>query len=325
MGLERGINNNRISVDKIKSLGNQGLSYKSFNLPSFLVQVGFFRKNSTNSVIIENKLRKETINLGKCSCDITIGTPLFSYLLTTHHNLALNKGNDLNKGITIEYGEKTSLLKSLKERQRHTIKAIESGIKEFVYRLNSDNEITVNNITFSIFENLEVNTEERTISYSFSNDFIEFLGREKNPLTYISIEDLKSLNSNKTSATLLFMTKSMSNLNNNKTRTRKYLAKCLIFDGNNSNQKIDNAFKNLVEKGFLTVSKKIKSMKVGNKIYFWSLYVFDKIKKSTKKITKKMKKELKSVVEVDKSIFNPGKKGGRGGFKMIDLYLNMIN
>ena len=311
-------------LTNLKGLKKTGLSIKTLNLPTFLVQVGFFRKNATNEVIIENKLRKETINLGKSNCDITFGAPLFSYLLTLHQNEALRKNQDGNNEITINYGERTALLKFLKERQRHTIKAVEEGIKEFVSKLNPQEIISVNNKKFPIFSTLSFNSKKQTITFVFSEMFIEHLNKDNNPLTYIQIEDLKSLNSNKTSASLFIITSSMSNLNQEKYRTGKYFAQCLLFDGFNKNQKIDSAFKSLEEKGFIKVDKKIKATKIGGKVYFWAIYIFNDIKKSVKKLTKKMKKQLKEIVTVKNDLFNSRTKKIEGYTSMSVSYFSSI-
>lgn len=316
-------------IEPIKGLKNTGLSLNCLNLPSGFVQVAMFKSNhistQAHSLEIENKIRKERINLNNIKCDVTFGAPIFSYFITQHQNIAISRREV--KVIELKYGKGTEFLKFLKTRETHKIAAVDKAFEDFYSNLNPERHITVNGKSFAIFSILEVDTVAKTVSFRFSKEFMEYLNKDKNPLTYIQIEDLKTIKSNRTSATLFMMDQSVSGLDKERYRTRKYIALCLGFFGNNSNQKIDSAFASLEEKGLVKVKKKIKATKVGNKVYFWALYVFDKVKttfQKAKKLTKKQKKEQRQTVDVDKSFFTTKRVDGYKPIS-VELFANIIS
>ena len=315
-------------LNEITSLKSKGISTKCLNLPTGLVQAGFFRNNKKQFGEIENKLRKENIILNEMHCNIVFGITIFSYFITTHQNEAIadSKNFKNRNAIKIEYGQHTPFLKALKERQRHRIADVEKGLDYFIESLNPENEMTVNGKTFSIFTTLVRDHKNKTVFFTFNPLFIEYLSNDKHPFTYIQVEELQKVNSNKTGATIFLMNSSMSGINKEKYLTKKYLAQCLGFTGDNSNQKIDNALKGLNEKGIVQSKKVIKKSTFGGKVYYWSMYVFGKVVSASRKLTKKMKKEAKKLETVNKSLFtNTTKKidGYKG--ENLSMFENIIN
>lgn len=68
----------------------------------------------------------------------------------------------------------------------------EMTIKKYAFKRNNQKSI-INTETFSIFSKLSVNTQSRTLTFKFSEEFLNYLNNQKNPFTYIQIEDLKKL------------------------------------------------------------------------------------------------------------------------------------
>jgi len=340
-----------------KNPKNKALSHRALNLVTGFVQIGFHRSDEKQITEIDNSIQNEIITSSNMHCDIKLGTSIFSHCLTTFHNDELmtdtnqqaktakkhsysNNGED---GITIEYGQYSHFLKFLKLRERHTLKAIDEGMEKFVKNLDESNEMTIQKYvnrqengqkvkikttseTFSIFSKLSVNTQARTLTFKFSAEFINYLNSKKSPFTHIQIEDIKKLKSNRTSASLFMMVRSIAGMTKQKFFTRKYLANCLGFTGNNSNQKLDSAFENLTNRKALKVEKKIKKSSIFG---YWAMYVFteivsayDKIK--AEKSSKKEKKEQKINPEVNSNIFNSKVSGDERSAMMNTHYLSLV-
>ncbi|MFA0462819.1 MULTISPECIES: hypothetical protein [unclassified Vibrio] len=283
---------------------NQGLSTESYNLFAFLIQGGFFRTNINQRGLIKNDLRSETLYFGEMHCNLIFGMPILSYITTTHHNESLSDKCGEKSVLTISYDQHTPFLKFLKARQRHTIKAVEEGIEHFIKYLNPDHQMTVNGQTFSMFKHLKLDTKTRTLSFEFDTQFIKAVNRDRKPFTFVQIDELNDVKSNKTSGYLFLLTKSYGGLNKVKFFKKSYLAKLLGID-TNSNQKIDSAFKSLGDKGIVEVEKQVSWFKnQAGKIVFWSKYVISKIKDTFKEAKKTKNKKLKKQI-VNKSVFNP--------------------
>ncbi|CAK1863811.1 Replication initiation protein [Vibrio crassostreae] len=283
---------------------NQGLSTESYNLFAFLIQGGFFRTNIDQGGEVKNNLRNETLNFGEMHCNLIFGMPILSYITTTHHNESLSDKRGEKGILTISYDQHTPFLKFLKARQRHTIKAVEEGIEHFIKYLNPEHQMTVNGQTFSMFKHLKLDTKARTLSFEFDTQFIKAVNRDRKPFTFVQIDELNEVKSNKTSGYLFLLTKSYGGLNKVKFLKKSYLAQLLGMD-TNSNQKIDSAFKSLGDKGIVEVKKQISWFRnQAGKIVFWSKYIISKIKNTYKDTKKARKAKIKKQV-VSKSVFNP--------------------
>ncbi|HAS6066009.1 TPA: hypothetical protein I7114_04670 [Vibrio vulnificus] len=257
----------------------KGLSFDVLNLPTYLIQSGFIRDNINQTETIYTATTGETVRLNTVHCELRVGAPLFSYLLTHHQNLSLNKWNESKDTITVKYGKHSDLLKCLKARENHRIGAIEKLLERFVTYLKPEQQITLKGETFSIFDTLEVDYEERTITYRFSEQFINSLSERKYPFTYIQIEDLKEVGSNKLAGHIFLYSKSIAKMDEKYLRKDKLSAMFAIVK--NTNQYIDSALETLKNKGIVLIEKFVGTEEVDGLYKRFSQYVFKKIKKST--------------------------------------------
>ncbi|WP_411062349.1 hypothetical protein AAFX13_00185 [Vibrio parahaemolyticus] len=284
---------------QINSIKN-GLSHEVLNLPTFLIQSGFFRKNIEQNGTIYTMTKGETVSLNTVHCNLVIGLPLFSFLLTTQHNLALDKSNEDDE-ITVKYGKHSKLLKCLKARENHRIRAVEAHLDTFVKYLNPEQKITLNRKSFSIFETLKVNKKDRTITFKISDKFMVELSKRTNPLTYVQNEDLREVQSNGIAGSIFIYTRSISKMK------KRYLLKKRIAKMfgivKNTNQSIDSAFKTLKSKGILVFEKIINYKMSNGFLEVFSKYVITEIKEAT---VRKIFKEptYKQSGTIDKSVFD---------------------
>ncbi|MGL1179049.1 hypothetical protein ACSTLD_14550 [Vibrio parahaemolyticus] len=309
-------------LNKIKTLKNKGLSHHSLNIPTFLVQTGFIRENPEQTGTVKRILSKDKVKLGTVHCDLVFGATLFSYFLTTHQNLALNRYEDTkyNDRVTISFDERTHLLKCLKARQDHRIKVVEQGIEKFVKYNNPDQKITLNNKTFSIFDSLKLDKKKRTITFKFSKEFINELSNRKNPLTFIQVADLKEVRSNKIAGFIYVLASSISGLNKQKFLKQKYLEQIFAIT-KNADQILRSAFKTLEKQESVIAIKDTKRKgKKDNFLVKCKKFLIQKIKKATtRKLFDNNKTEttVKSKLEYQEESF-------LGAFSQNTSYLDFV-
>lgn len=270
-------------LNKIKTLQKKGLTHHALNIPTFLVQTGFIRENPDQTGTVNRILSEDKVKLGTVHCDLVFGATLFSYFLTTHQNLALNGYEDkkYNDRIIISFDERTHLLKCLKARQDHRIKVVEQGIEKFVKYNNPNQKITVNNNTFSIFDSLKLDKKKRTVTFKFSNEFINELSNRKNPLTFIQVADLKEVRSNKIAGFIYVLMRSISGIKKQKFFHQKYLEQIFAIT-KNADQILRSAFKTLGRQESVIAEKKTKRKgKKHNYLVEWKKFFIKKIKEST--------------------------------------------
>lgn len=293
----------------------QGFSKETIILPTFLIQSGFFRNRTDQVKVIKNNFRSEELELNNLQTDIKHGALAFSEMLKIHQHTALNKST--NETITLDLKKGSDqLIRACKIKSNYTISEITESLKVFCKDLSPENEISVTNFkknkkdTFNIFSKLTLDTKNQTISYAFSEAFLNFLNKEKNAITYIQIDEFIKVASNKTGGVLYLITQSISNMTKEKFFTNNYLSDALgIYK--NHNRVFNNALKNLKEKGFLAFEKIVKAKKISdNKWLKWSIYKIKDIAKKTFKVKSKTfnsQNNSNKAIEINSKLLNTKK------------------
>jgi hypothetical protein len=291
----------------------KGFSKETIIAPTFMIQSGFFRNRTEQPNPIKNPIRNEIVELNNIQLDIKHGALIFSEMLKIHQHTALKKENE--QTITLKFNScADELVRACKVKSNYTITQISEALKLFSTDLAPSKVISVISLkdnkreTFSIFSKLKLNQKNKTISFVFSNDFINFLNKEECSITYIQVDEFIKVASNKTGGSLFFMIQSISNIKKEKFFATKYLINALgIYK--NCNKLLNNAFENLKDKGFLNFEKIVTAKPLaGNKWLKWSIYKIQNIAKKVVESTAiKTLKKVPKKIEINSKLMNTAK------------------
>lgn len=277
----------------------KGFSKETIIQVTSLLTSGFIRHTEEKQTKpIVNLSRNETVKLNGLKIDLRSGALIFSELLKTHQHTAMN--NQDNNEITLECGSKSPILRACSIKSNVTIAEVKGFVQKFCDELSNDKKITITKENFKkktiirensfiIFSILKYNDKENSLTFKFSEDFINFINAEGNALTIIQVDDFTKVKSNKTSGILFLISQSMSNLRNRKYFKQEHLINVLVIK-KNANQILNNAFENLEKNGMLIFEKIVSSDYFNGKWTKYSEYTISNIKKS---VVNKVKNFLK--------------------------------
>lgn len=234
------------------------LSSNALALPTELLQVGFFRNNPLqNKDKIKHNLTQQYYKLENLYCDTFVETPLFSTMLVEHQNHYVDQTIlPIGGAFSLNYGKNSKLLKQLKLKGNYTIKALEAKLNSFVEKFyNSD--FYVNDQIITIFEELHLDAEQKTLYFRFSEGFIDYLNEREYSLTFIQNTDFVAIK-RQTQIPLFLIIQSLKGLKN-PFFTKRYIADILGITGD-TNKKFSVAFKKLKEKHVLEYKKEVCSL-----------------------------------------------------------------